>query len=95
MLSISSCYRYYVYAQSCDMRRSFDSLGAIVNNEMVGHLLSGDVFIFISKRRNQLKLLRWEGDGFGIYHKRLQSGTFPFPEKGELAAWELTVLLEG
>ncbi len=62
---------------------------------MGGHLLSGDVFIFISKRRNQLKLLRWEGDGFGIYHKKLQSGTFSLPAKGELEAWELTVLLEG
>jgi len=77
------------------MRRSFDSLGSIVNSQAEWNLLSGDVFIFINKRRNQLKLLRWGKDGFSIFHKRLQKGTFELPDKGELASWELPLLLEG
>lgn len=77
------------------MRKSFDSLGALVNTHMGWELLSGDVFVFINGNRTQLKLLRWEGDGFCIYHKRLQKGTFEPPSKGELAAWELPLLLGG
>ena len=46
---------------------------------LIVNLLSGDVFVFISKRRNAIKLLRWEGDGFAIFYKRLEKGTFELP----------------
>ncbi len=46
---------------------------------MQGDPLSGDIFIFLSRRRNQIKLLRWERDGFALYSKRLEEGTYELP----------------
>jgi transposase len=54
------------------MRKSFDGLSGIVQNEMRTDPLSAAIFIFWNRRRNQLKLLHWEGDGFALYHKRLE-----------------------
>lgn len=79
MLSISSAYRYYLYRDKADMRKSFDSLSGIVRNELQKDPLSGEVFIFINKRGNQVKLLLWEGDGFSLYYKRLEKGTYELP----------------
>jgi transposase len=62
---------------------------------MKGDLLSGDIFIFINRRRNQCKLLRFCGDGFELYHKKLIKGTFQIPEGGEIEAYQLQLLLEG
>ncbi len=45
--------------------------------------LSGDVFIFISKNRANIKLLKWDKDGFVLYHKRLENGTFEIPSFNE------------
>lgn len=71
--------RYYLYDQPCDMRKSFNTLGAIVTTQMKLELLSGAGFVFINKRRTHLKLLVWEGDGFSIYYKRLERGSFEHP----------------
>lgn len=77
------------------MRYSFDRLGGIVNAHMEGYLLSGDIFIFLNKRRNQCKLLRWADGGFEIFHKRLVRGTFAVPENGQIEAYELQLMLSG
>ena len=61
------------------MRKSFHGLAAIVNYKMQCNVLNGDVYIFISKRRNAIKLLRFEPDGFAIFYKRLEKGTFEIP----------------
>jgi len=61
------------------MRCSFDSLSGLIQNHLGKSPLSGAVFIFLNKRRNQIKLLLWEGDGFSLYHKRLEKGTFELP----------------
>lgn len=61
------------------MRKGFDSLSGIVTSELKMDVLSGCVFIFINKKRNQVKLLLWEGDGFAIYYKRLEKGTYELP----------------
>lgn len=74
------------------MRRSFDGLGGIVRQQMEMNVLTGDVYIFINKRRNQIKLLRWDNDGFSIYHKRLEKGTFELPVSGNGATATLTAL---
>jgi transposase len=79
MLHLSDSHRYLLYSESADMRKSFHALAALVKYKMQGNILSGDVYIFISKRRNAIKLLRWEGDGFAIFYKRLENGTFEFP----------------
>ena len=61
------------------MRKGFDSLSGIVTSELKMNVLSGAVFIFINKKHNQVKLLLWEGDGFAVYYKRLEKGTYEVP----------------
>ena len=62
------------------MRKGFDSLSGVVASQMSGNVLSGSIFIFFNKKRNQVKLLLWEGDGFALYYKRLEKGTFELPD---------------
>lgn len=62
------------------MRKGFDSLSGVVTLQMNSNALSGSVFIFFNKKRNQVKLLLWEGDGFALYYKRLEKGTFELPD---------------
>ena len=101
MLSFSSTQRYFVYPQHCDMRKGFNGLGGLVNQFFDHPLLSGDVFIFINKRRTHIKLLMWDATGFAIYYKRLEAGTFEMPELNNTSAnieihWsELVLMLEG
>jgi len=64
MLHISDSPRYLLYSENADMRKSFHGLAALVKYKMQTNVLSGDVFIFISKRRNAIKLIRWDADGF-------------------------------
>jgi transposase len=79
MFSLSSSLRYYLYSEPCDMRKSFDSLCQLVEGGMRRNPLSGEVFLFINRPRNRMKLLRWEYGGFILYYKRLESGTFELP----------------
>lgn len=79
MLHLSPTCQYYLYDGVADMRKGFDSLCGIVSSQMKLDALSGAIFIFINRRRNQVKLLLWEGDGLSLYHKRLQKGTYELP----------------
>lgn len=67
---------YYLYDQPTDMRKSFNTLGAVVMAGMNLDVMSGAGFVFINRRKTHLKMLRWEGDGFSLYFKRLEKGTF-------------------
>ena len=80
MLHLSAACRYYLYSGSTDMRKGFDSLCGIITSQMNLNALSGAVFIFFNKKHNQVKLLLFEGDGFALYHKRLEQGTYELPE---------------
>lgn len=80
MIHLSAACRYYLYTGSTDMRKGFDSLSGIVSSFMKENPLSGSMFIFLNKKHNQVKLLLWEGDGFGLYHKRLEKGTYELPD---------------
>lgn len=101
MNTFSSHHRYFLYRQATDMRKSFNGLSGLVNGEMSHSLLSGDVFIFINRRRDRLKLLVWEDSGFVIWYKRLEEGTFELPlcdenrPELELRWEELMLILEG
>ena len=79
MLHLSASCRYYLYRNPTNLRKGFDGLCGIVTSELQMNALSGSVFIFINKKHNQVKLLLWEGDGFSIYHKRLEKGTYEVP----------------
>jgi hypothetical protein len=65
------------------MRKGFDSLSGLVMSALNMDVLNGAVFIFINKKHNQVKLLLWEGDGFAIYYKRLEKGTYEMPSGGK------------
>ena len=83
------------------MRKGFNGLSGIVTNQLSFDPLSGDVFIFVNRRRTLLKLLVWDRGGFVIYYKRLEQGTFEFPECDdslkslELSREDLLLILEG
>ena len=81
------------------MRKSFDGLCGIVRDKLHREPLSGEVFVFLSRRRNQIRLLLWEGDGFSLYSKRLERGTFEIPEAVdncvEIKSSELIFILQG
>ena len=70
---------YHLYRKETDMRKGFDSLCGIIQNELGRQVMSGDAFIFINKPRTHLKLLVWEQDGFTIVYRRLEKGAFEVP----------------
>lgn len=79
MLHLCEQSRYFLCRHSTDMRKSFHGLSAIVSGNMKKNVLNGDIYIFISKRRNAIKLLQFQGDGFAIFYKHLEKGTFELP----------------
>ena len=76
IISFSSHYRYFLYGGNTDMRKGYDGLCGVVRAQFKLNPLSGDVFIFLNRYRNRIKLLHWQGDGFAVYSKRLEKGTF-------------------
>lgn len=97
MLTISHHCQYFLYRSPCDMRFGIYSLAGLVRNELGRDPLSGDVFIFLSKRGNQVRLLQWDRDGFSLYIKKLERGTFEWPtgENPAITSHQLTLLMEG
>lgn len=85
MFTLSSSNKFHLYIHPTDMRRSFDGLSGLVQNNLEQNPCNGDVFIFINKRRDKIKLLHWQGAGFTLYYKRLEHGTFELPEYDFLA----------
>tara|TARA_B110000285_G_scaffold119976_1_gene135761 strand:- start:32 stop:412 length:381 start_codon:yes stop_codon:yes gene_type:complete len=79
MLNLTLQTRYFLYLSITDMRKGYDGLSGLVRNELKENPLSGDVFIFLNRRRNQVKLLCWENGGLAVYSKRLEQGTFELP----------------
>ena len=99
MFALNSEHRYEYYTKACDMRKGFDSLCGLIKHELGRDPLSGDVFVFLNKPRNTIKLLHWERDGLVIYHKRLEKGIFPPPtianNQTRLQWPEMVMMLEG
>ena len=61
------------------MRKGFDGLSGLVQEEMRRNPLDGKVYIFINRRRDRMKLLVWESGGYLLYYKRLEQGQFEIP----------------
>lgn len=97
MLTIPGNARLFLCQVPMSMRKSFEGLGAAVEQMFPGELLSGAFFIFLSRRRDHMKVLFWDGDGFTIFYKRLEKGTFVAKQKvsSSLARREFIMLLEG
>ena len=88
MFGLEDSRRYYVCQRYVRMNLGINGLSRMVSNELKQPVLSGDVFIFFGKRRQVVKLLCWDGDGFLLYQKRLEKGTFELPlfKPGQKAA---------
>lgn len=101
MFSLSKAQRYFLHRHYTDMRNGFDGLSGIVRNKFLQNPLSGDVFIFINHRRTHIKLLQWQCDGFAIFYKRLEKGTYEIPSANEntmhleITSQQLLLMLEG
>lgn len=102
MLSLPSNVRLFLADNPVDFRKSFDGLSGIVEGEFGMSVRGGDVFVFLNRRGNQVKLLFWERDGLCLVIKRLEAGTFRrIRREGsttpqiEIDAAELVLLLEG
>jgi transposase len=93
--------KIYLYAKPADMRKSFNGLHAIVQAEFQRDIRSGDVFLFLNRRLDRIKLIHWDRDGLAIWMKRLERGTFQRPRRlpsgvqVEMDATDLALLLEG
>ncbi len=93
--------RIYLYAKNVDMRKSFDGLHGIIQTEFQRDVRFGDLFLFLNRRRNRVKLMYWDRDGLAIWMKRLERGTFQRPQQPtganhvEMDATDLTLLLSG
>ena len=99
MLILSSAVRVFVATEPCDMRKAFDSLAALVRDVLHRNPLDGHLFVFKSRRGDRVKILYWSAGGYCLWYRRLEKGTFRFPEGDavsvEMEAGELAILLEG
>jgi transposase len=91
--------RIWVCTAPQDGRKSFDGLQAVVTSHLAKDPLSGDLYVFRNKRGDRLKILAWQGDGFALYVRRLEKGTFAFPKTDTtevaVTATELAMILGG
>jgi transposase len=102
MLSLPPTVRIFLCTRGADMRRSFDGLAVMVEQIIGQDPLSGHLFLFCNRRGDRVKLLYWDGDGYALWYKRLEEGTFRMPtlrssesESVELRSSDLMMLLEG
>lgn len=100
MIHLPASVRVYLAMAPCDMRRSFDGLFALVQESLALDAFGGHLFVFANKRRDRVKILYWDRDGFAIWAKRLEEGTYamPFHEheaRREINAAELGAILSG
>jgi transposase len=99
VLNVPAKVRIFLCRSPIDMRKGFDGLHGVVLEVLRQDPLSGDLFVFLNKRRDRVKLLIWEGDGLLIVYKRLERGTFA-PPAGDgdsivLTPAQLALLLGG
>jgi transposase len=101
MFGLNQSQKVFIYSKPCDMRKGFNGLFGLVQNEMELNPLCGYLFVFLSKSRTKIKILFWDSDGLVIYAKRLEKGTFRRPTSqvnslnSELFTEELFMILRG
>ena len=71
--------RLYLYTEPADMRKAFDGLSGLISANLGRDPLDGSMYVFLNKRRNRMKCLVWDHDGFWLFYKRLERGTFQTP----------------
>src|SRR5690625_7329829 len=71
MFCLNSSHCYHLYRGACDMRKSFNGLSGLVRNALGRDPASGEVSVFLNRRRTLIKLLHWEAGGYVLYYQRL------------------------
>jgi transposase len=101
MIDLPASVRVYLCLNPCDMRRSFDGLHALVRDHLALDAFAGHLYVFSNRRKDRVKILYWNRDGFAIWAKRLEAGSYAIPSAGadsrglEMTAEELGALLSG
>ena len=101
MIHLPASVRVYLCLSACDMRRSFDGLHAMVRDHLELDAFAGHLYLFANRRKDRLKILYWDRDGFAIWAKRLEEGSYVVPSGGagsrriEITVQELGALLSG
>lgn len=79
MLTLGPNTRIFLCTAPVDMRKSFDSLAGLVENVFSEDIFGGDLFVFRNREETKMKILYWERDGYVLWYKRLEKGTFKLP----------------
>ena len=101
MLNFSHQTRVFLFMEPVDMRKSFRGLCLLAESVLKEDPASGHWFAFINRRRDRLKLLGWDGQGFWIWYKRLESGVFEKPPSRanptqmEIDVTQLSLIING
>jgi transposase len=99
MLTLSSAHRVYLACGATDLRKSIDGLAALVQEGFGLDPFSPSLFVFCNRERNKLKILHWEHNGFWLFYRRLERGTFQWPTQSgapvTVSSRELRWLLDG
>lgn len=100
MLSLSGRQSIFAYTAPVDFRKQHDGLVALVREQLETDPFDGSLFVFFNKRRDRIKLLLWDGNGFWLVYKRLETGTYERLRNSEskrlvLSRAELSMLLDG
>ena len=100
MIHLPASVRVYLCTSPCDMRKSFDGLHALVRDYLELDAMDGHLFVFSNRPRDRVKILYWDRDGFAVWSKRLEEGTYAMPfgeqdKRREITAQELGALLSG
>lgn len=103
MIALPSQIRVFLYRRPTDMRKSFNGLVALTESNLKQDPLSGDLFVFVNRRRDRIKILYWGQTGFCIWYQQLQQGTYQLPcqeslddqEALEVTRSQLSLILDG
>jgi len=101
VITIPGSVKIFIGSAPIDMRKSIDGLKAIVEEELQENVFTGDLFVFVSRRCDRVKILTWDKGGFVLLYKRLERGQFKLPHMDpsamavQMDATQLTMLLDG
>lgn len=101
MMHLPASVHVYLCLSPCDMRRSFDGLHALVRDHLQLDAFAGHLYLFANRRKDRLKVLYWDRDGFAVWAKRLEQGSYAIPcgepgsQRLQITIEELAALLSG
>jgi transposase len=101
MLSINGSVKIFIATDPIDCRKSHDALAALAEHVLRENPLSGNLFLFINKRADRIKMLYWDGDGYALWYKRIEAGRVKLPKppenatRMEVSAVDLAMILSG